>query len=84
MRKAILAVALAPLLAGCQPLDAIEGKKSASQIHHERVQALTIVPAVVPEIMVVAALDEVADDPWPVEINDAPDCVPEFRVRTCE
>lgn len=80
MRKAILAIALAPLLAGCQPLDAIEGKKSALQIHHEHVQALTIpTPAapvnladgIAPEPVVVA-LAEPAPEPEPVVLPTPP------------
>lgn len=98
MRKVLL-VALAPMLLACSPLDAIEGKKSASQIHHERMQTLTIpTPAapvnladgIAPEPVVVALAEPApepappAEDPWPMEVGVEPDCVPEFRVRTCE
>lgn len=78
MRKALpflFAAFVAPLLAGCPQLDVLEGKESPYKLDHERRMALTT-----PEPAIVTN----SNDPWPLEVDTAPDCVPVLRVTTCD
>ena len=85
MRSALLAIALAPLLAGCPALDVMEGKESPAKIEHERRLALVMPepvappaepdPVVEPEIMAASE-----PDPAPIEPEL---CAPVFRVVSC-
>lgn len=82
MRKALLAIALAPLLAGCPQLDVLEEKESPHKAAHEQRAALMMEPVnladgIAPEPAVVAAAVE---PPAPPE----PECVPVFRVIYCD
>lgn len=75
MRSALLALALAPFLAGCPALDILEGKESPYKTAHE--QQVAAVTAVEPEPKAVVV--EVPQPITPVE----PECVPVFRVVVC-
>jgi hypothetical protein len=88
MRKALpflLAALVSPILAGCPPLDAIEGKSSREAYEHR--QSILMQAPTVPAALVAPDPPTIVtnpNDPWPLEVDTAPDCVPVLRVTTCD
>lgn len=85
MTRIILLSSLALSIAGCQPMDAVEGK-SPNQEYAQRLALLEAgmaklaTPQAVVEPVAFVAPPEVEPEPEPVE----PPCVPVFRVVVCD
>lgn len=81
----LLLLALTPLLAACPALDTLEGKTSPYKTAHEARAAVLVAEPVVVAVVVIEPEPEppapeiVGPDPTP-----EPECVPVFRVTTCE
>ena len=78
----LLILAVAPLLAGCPALDVMEGKPSpykAAQEAHAAVLVAEPEPPAPEPVEPEPVADPIVPEPAP-----EPECVPVFRVTTCE
>lgn len=83
--RLLLLLATLPLLAACNPMDAVEGRSPGKE-HVERLALLEAQMAGVMaarETVVVEPVVPVAAQPAPVEVPVEPPCVPVFRVVVC-